>query len=82
MNDSWPRAKALTEARRPLIRVRVALVPKPRSDTPDAPTGVSLDNAPALAVEKVPPPPAAAGSCEKRSITEVAPDSSIVARSI
>ena len=57
MKDSWPLANELIVALRPLINVSVELVPRPRNDTADAPTGVSPDNGPAVDVEKVPRPP-------------------------
>ena len=77
---SCPRAKALICARRPLISVSVAEAPSPRSETADAPTGVSEESAPAVAVEKVWPPPTATGRSCSTSMIVLAPDSRMSSR--
>ena len=82
MNEAWPLANELTDERRPLMRVRVEPVPNPRSDTDEAPTGVSLDKAPEVAVVKVPvPPPVMVRSCINSPI-RWAPDSRMSSRLI
>ncbi len=80
MKLSCPRAKALICARRPLMSVSVEDAPRPRSDTAEAPTGVSEDSGPAVAVEKVPPPPEVTGRSCSTSIMVAAPVSRISSR--
>ena len=80
MKLSCPRANALIWARRPLMSVRVAEAPSPRSDTAEAPTGVSDDSAPAVAVEKVWPPPLVTGRSCSTSMIVPAPDWTISSR--